>query len=756
MLAAVVALVTGMLCLLAGPGLAPGQAVAAAGAPALRSKRTPLRLAGWFCAGYAWAWLHAAAALAGTLPAALDGEVIRVEGVVASMPVAGPHRTRFLLDVERCHSLQRDWPFRGRLRVDDYTGTVRPDAGDRWRLALQARWPRGQSNPGGFDIEGWLLRNGIAGTARVIAVPSNARLSARAAHPLQSLRQALRAGVRAALPASRERDLVIALLLGERAGLQEAERAVLRRTGTAHLLAISGLHVGLVAAAAYLLVGRALTLRPPWRGSPPRIAALAALAAAIAYAALAGWSLPTRRAVVMVAVVTLLRLRGVRCGWPDLLAVTLAALAICDPLSLLAPGLWLSLAAVLFIAATDSGRLRRRPLAWRALRVHCVLAFAMAPLIALLFGEVSLIAPLANLVAVPALGALLPLILAGGALLGFGAEPAAALLGPAAFGLDVLWRYLEWLADLPLASAPVVAGQASVLAAGAVAAALALAPAGLGLRPLAAAWVAAALLLPAPRPPRGEFALHVIDVGQGLSVLVETASHALLYDTGPSFRSGGDMAGKVVLPLLRTRRLGRLDLLVVSHSDDDHAGGTETLLAGYPIARVMAGPEAARPGARICRRGLRWRWDDVQFRILHPGAGDGPPLSANDRSCVLAISGRGARALIAGDVEAAAEARLVERHGAGLAAEVLVAPHHGSRTSSTPAFLAAAAPRFVIVSAGARNRYGLPHPQVLARYRALPAQVSLTAADGMVSFASADGDGPRGHRSRHRRFWHRR
>lgn len=752
-----IALLCGMFCLHGLASLQAWHGAALAGSLLCLHRRPLARLAGCFLLGFFWAWLHGQFALARSLPAALDGEVLHVTGVVVSLPISEPLRTRFRFEVDSVRSLQRDWPFRGRLDVSDYSGTLSPHAGERWRLALRARVPLGQANPGSFDVARWLLEQGLAGRASVVAVPSNRRLATDAAVPLQRWRERLRDAVLEVVPDSRARALILALLIGERAGLAGEDTAVLRATGTAHLLAISGLHIGLVAGLGYWL-GRAVLPRLlPGRRLRPATPILLALVLAIGYAALAGWSVPTRRAVIMIATASVLRLGGRRLRWPRLLALTATVLALSDPLALLAPGFWLSMSAVIIIALAGGTRGEEASLAAtlrRVLRSHVALAFAMAPLLALVFAEVSLIAPLANLLAVPLVGVLLAPLLVGGVLTLLAPGLAAAVLAVVALGLDGLWRWLVLLAELPLADVAVSPGSPWLAGMLIVAALLGLAPAGLGLRPLCLAWCLPVLLATPPRPPPGHFQLVVLDVGQGLSALVLTRSQALLFDTGARYASGYAMAEAVVLPYLRRRGIRRLDTLVISHGDNDHAGGAGIIIEALRPARIRAGPDQVLAAASPCRRGERWQHDGVRFAFVHPDPAPGPAASDNDLSCVLRISNGVSSVLLPGDIEAGAEALLLARDEAALQADLLLAPHHGSRSSSTPAFVAAVAPRQVIVPAAVHNRYGLPHAEVLQRYRALGARVLITGAEGMLVYDSAGSILQPGWRRAHRRWWH--
>jgi competence protein ComEC len=238
--------------------------------------------------------------------------------------------------------------------------------------------------------------------------------------------------------------------------------------------------------------------------------------------------------------------------------------------------------------------------------------------------------------------------------------------------------------------------------------------------------------------------LTVLDVGQGLATVVETRSHVMVFDAGPSYRSGADAGQLVVVPYLQSRGIHRVDALVASHDDDDHKGGASSVVAALDVEQTIVGPSvrslgpgAERAGAWVrCRAGRRWVWDGVSFEWLHPGAG--PYERDNDSSCVLRVSSGEHRFLLTGDIEVAAEAEVLTTARLG-PVEIVVAPHHGSRTSSSPAFVAATRPRWVVFSVGHRNRWGFPAPAVVARWERVGAHTLRTSASGAICFVAQPG-----------------
>lgn len=688
--------------------------------------------------GAGWAALEAGQRLEARWPAARHGEDLQLRGVVADIPEARGEDWRFRFRPD-------GGPVGGDIRVSWYRAEHDLAAGDCLDLQLRMRTPRGSVSPGAFDYERWLLTEGYAATAYVReAVPCGARP--------QAWWRAARAGLDARLGEWLEGHpglpLLRALSVGNRNGIDDTDWRVLRVTGTTHLLAISGLHVGLVAGL-FLVVGRWL-----WRRSArlcawlpaPRAGVLIGSLAALGYAALAGFAVPTQRALLMwtVLAVALWSARPIRPARVLLLA-WLAVLAV-DPLAVLSVGTWLSFVAVAAIVVVSSDRAAGLRAWLRIPRMQAALLVALAPATLLFFQGASLLAPVVNAVAIPLFGLLLPVLLIAvvAALLGGG----GAVLWPVAEALAVLREALGWVAErgdplwMQAAPAPLA------ITAAAMGAALLLAPQGIPLRGLALLCFLP-LLWPAPKLPPGQFELAVLDVGQGLATVVRTRHHALVYDAGPAWPGGFDAGEAIVLPWLRYRGVDRVDRLINSHGHADHAGGLEAVAAALPIGRRMRG--AVGGG---CVRGQRWQWDGVAFRVLHPPAAAG--WEGNNRSCVLRIAAGAHTALLTGDIETVAEISLLDDHGAGtLKATAVVAPHHGSRTSSSPAFVAATRPEHLLVPAGWRNRHGHPDARVLRRWRDVGARIEVTGHAGSLWLRLGQGtDTPRLHRSRDsRRIW---
>lgn len=630
------------------------------------------------------------------------------------------------------------------LRLSWYRTDAVPRPGERWHLRVRMRPPRGGANPGGFHYERWLASQRIGATGYVVADPGNRRIAPAAPGSVAATRNQLRSRVIAALPDGRQRAVVLGLALGDRSEMDPAIKSEFRRTGTAHLMAISGLHVGLVAGlalAAMRLLSRCwllVTKRPASRVIP----AVVAFCAALVYGQIAGFGLPVQRACLMSGVLLFCWAAGQRILAGRSFAIALLLLFLVDPMSVYSVGFFLSFGAVaaLGLLAGRDVACRSLPSKWRrAIRWQCGLSLIMAPLTLVLMGQVSLIGPLANLLLIPWFSlVVVPAVLLGAvASLAFGIEGAwlfvSATISPS------LWL-LGQLADLPLAwFEPGAPGEREVLALLGVAIAVLLPIARrvrfLLLIPLASiAW-------PSPeQPPAANcLQLQMFDVGQGLAALVQTSRFSLLYDTGPAYPGGGSAAESVLLPALAALDVRHLDAIVVSHADSDHAGGLDVLRQRFVQANVI---RSSAPGEneRRCVAGMSWVWDGFQFKFLAPGATRRAARAGNRDSCVLQIRDRADRGVLLalGDIGHRGERELVAQH-ADLQSAVVIVSHHGSATSSSLELVRATAPTAAWVAAGFRNRWGFPHEDVAARWEGVGAVVAASGDLGALGASWCDG-----------------
>ncbi len=714
------------------------------------------RLAALLLIGFGWGSLHVITALDNRLATELEGRVQVVGGVVDTFATRRGDLLSFeLANVTRRGPAHVALP--RRIRLAWFNAPEIPPMGAWCELHVRLKRPHGLANPGGYDVERRSFINAIGATGHVLGHPGNLCADIAPRHSIAGLRSWISRRIDAAIPSSQTAAVIKALAVSDRSGLNERQWDVMVATGTGHLLAISGLHISLVAGWAFLLfryaAGCVFARRQAYVAL--RMAWLGALAAALAYAALAGFGVPARRATIVVAAAVLAALSGRRVLSADNYCYALIAVVTVDPMTPLSGSFCLSFCAaavLVWLGTGDGASSKRLALGWRS---HVALAIGIAPFAALFFGRLSLIAPIANLFAVPWSAVfVVPLTLIG-VLCAIVDSAYAAIAWDAGGRLwAVLWRFLEFTSSVSPPSSVlglVGAAEAALLLIGLCIFAL---PRGVPGRGLSAI-IVCVLLLPRQRPLQdGDFRLKVLDVGQGLAVLLETRTHAALYDTGPRFWGRETDAGsEVIVPALKALRVGRLDALIISHADADHASGAAAVLNLIPTTRVFVA-ERAGVGRDLCRAPDMWRWDGVVFRMLHPFPGDAG--SRNDRSCVLAIGGRGGRALLPGDVESTGEALLRTRYGHALAADIVIVPHHGSRTSSSSAFVAAVGPRYALVSAGYRNRYGFPNPEVIARYLEVGAEVLSTADSGALTVeVRADGIQVDAYRLSSWGFWRR-
>lgn len=613
-----------------------------------------------------------------------------------------------------------------KIRVSWYRSDTVLAGGQCWRLLLRLRAPHGSLNPGGFDYEGWLFRQHIGATATVRDAES---CGIAPGATVLKLRQSWATQIDEVLGLRAGGALLKALTIGATSDLRDADWDAFRRTGTTHLIAISGFNLALVAGFAFFV------LRWCWSCCPratlwlpaQRFALIGSALLATFYALLAGFEPPVARALFMLLVLLGAALMNRLAQAGHALAFAWLAIVCVDPFAVMAPGLWLSFGAVLAIFYIASARYRAES-EWRAaIRVQLFLSLVLAPLTLFYFQGLAWAAPFVNLLAVPLFALLTPAALLV-MLASVVSSGAAALLLPwAATGLEWLLQALQWIAaHWPMAWLP-DAPPAAALALAVIGCLLLFAPAGLPLRATGVLCLLP-LLWPPSHAPRGGLEVSVLDVGQGLSVLVRTAHHSLLFDAGPAYEEGFDAGRSVVAPVALSRGLRGIDLLVLSHTDNDHAGGVPAV---RQLLTVHA--EIGTPQGQTCRDGMTWQWDDVRFSILHP---DDAGWSDNNGSCVLKIDGPFS-VLLPGDIERQAEARLLSVHHEVLQADVLIAPHHGSKTSSTAEFVAAVAPQLVVFPAGWHNRFHHPRPEVVARYAncGAYAQLLMTGERGAITIS---------------------
>ncbi len=735
----------------------------------------PVLLAAACAAGFAYAGWRAQQQLALALSPADEGSDVEVVGVVAGLPAAIERGQRFEFRVEQLHTAGRSVP--PRLSLAWYATTVAVLPGERWQFTVRLRRPHGAFNPGGFDLEGWLFERNLRAGGYVREKPEPRRLASMvwsAGSAIDRARADLRTRLQSRVDGLPLGGVLIALVIGEQREITEADWVLFNRTGVSHLVSISGLHITMISGLVAIVAGglwrrsaRALAFAPAQHA-----AAVAAVLAALAYCLLAGWGVPAQRTFFML--LTVAAAAWLRQATRPLATLALAAFVVCllDPWAVIAPGFWLSFGAVAAIMFTVIGRPGAGEPGWRgrlgeAGRVQAAVTLALLPLTAALFRQVSVVSIAANAVAIPLVSlAVTPLALLAGLLVSL-PEPLSWLAAPC---LAVAHSLLQWLhALLGILAAPTWASVSLPAPPGwAVALALAgvawlLAPPGWPLRWSGAIWLMPLLLWPAARPQSGELWVTALDVGQGSAVLIESSTHAVVYDTGPRYSGTADAGGRIVLPYLRWRGIEAIDLLVVSHLDSDHSGGLLSLLGGARVDLLWSSIDPLHPAlgratrAQRCEAGQRLDLGGMRVEVLRPSPADyqSPRLTTNAASCVLRIGLAGHRLLLTGDLPAREEAELVARSG-DLQVDWISVPHHGSRGSSSQPLLDATRPAWASVQAGYRNRFGHPDPEVLARYMARGVHVVRSDESGMAQWRFR-GDGSvelhRWRASAHR-YWH--
>ncbi len=683
----------------------------------------------WFFAllvGLTWTIAIASNRLAQRLPEDLAGKDLIISGQVLSLPDADSTSLRFDFAPDVSNVKLPD-----KIRLSWYQATMPVKAGQRWRVNVRLKPPHGLLNPGGFDYERWALSENIGATGYIRPYPKPVLLEEGSAwRDINVLRQR----ISDYLAEHQHSALLTALTIGDGQGISREQWDVFRQTGTTHLIVISGSHIALVAGLVYWLVVKLWAYSGVLRYSAHKIAAVVAGLSGVFYSVLAGFSIPTQRAAIMLCVY-MWALQQQRVYKPlSVLAIAVVAVVLFDPFAVFAPGFWLSFLAVFIIVYCLSGRLKQPGLVVETLTVNWASFVALTPIVLFYFQQLSLNAPIANLIAVPFISVIIvPLALLAVGLLFIWLDAAEWLL----VQLDTLLAYgyqgLSYIATLPYTTVTLAQPTWSVLLLALPAVLWLLAPKGIPMRGLALVLLLPLFFAQRDKPSVGEFNVTVLDVGQGLAVAVETAEHWLIYDTGAKFSSDSDIGLSVLIPFLRLHGVTALDGLVISHGDNDHIGGSASLLAEIPARQLYTSvPEllsAYQPA--LCRSGQHWQWEGIEFTMLAPS--EQRLGSENNQSCVLKVSNGQYSVLLTGDIEAEAEAWLVERQREHLAATVLLAPHHGSKTSSTTPFLLAVQPEKAIISAGFHNSFGHPHVSVVKRYQQLGISTVNTSDKGAIS-----------------------
>lgn len=714
-------------------------------------------------AGFLWAAMVGHVRLADRLAPEWEGQDVTIVGVVASLPQVQDRAGRFEFDIERVLTPLARVP--AHVSLNWYAEKDKPvpelRAGERWQVTVRLHPPVGVVNPNGFDFEAWAFEQGIRAGGYVRTERGVKRLDAmvwRPSYVIERARAWVRDRILRTLPGDPAAGVLIALAIGDQQSIPRVQWTVFTRTGVNHLISISGLHITMVSGVVFALV-MALWRRSPWllaHMAALKAAAIAGFFTALSYALLSGFAVPAQRTVYMLGTVAVALLLGLA-AWPvHVLAVAVVLAVMLDPMCVLAPGFWLSFGAVAVIMYVSLGRLRK-PAAWKNwAHVQWAVTIGLVPCLVAMFQQISIVSPLANAFAIPLVSlAVVPLTLIGVLL------PVDWLLHLAAWLMNICTQALGWLSTLPSAVWQQHAPAWWSVPMAMVGVLWLLAPRGVPAR-----WLGMLMLVPlmwpqVPSPLQGELWVDLLDVGQGLSVVLRTHTHAMVYDTGPSYSPQSDAGSRIVVPFLRAQGVSHVDGMIVTHNHNDHSGGAAAILEAMPVDWVATSlPTDAPPLALAVRRmrcyaGQRWTWDGVAFEMLHPAwpmyAEEGVPENA--RSCVLRIASPYGAIVLPGDIEAASEEELVDGHAMSPAA-VLVSAHHGSATSSSAALLDALQPQTVLIGVGWHNRFGHPKPEILSRYGERKIRVLRTDLDGEIALRfAAQGVEVTGYRSQYRRYW---
>ncbi len=684
----------------------------------------------FFTIGLLWAIYFAHIHLADRLSVDLEGRKILIEGQVIGLPNKDDPRVRFdFLVLKSAFQLPK------KIRLSWYFPKQEIKSGQRWQFTVKLKKPHGRFNPGGFDYERWLFVEGIGATGYVKSSPRPKLLATISKwQRYLALRQAISDQISLLLANSENVGLIKALTIGDKHEISESQWEVFRKTGTVHLLAISGLHIGLISGLVFLLMLKIATKLSV--DSPQRIAAISALVVAIFYAALAGFSVPTQRALIMLLVFMSAMIMQRNTAIKNTLALAMLGVLIFDPLAVLSAGFWLSFLAVSIIAYSLSGRLGKTGYWIGVTKTHFVTAIALSPLLILYFQQISIIAPLANFIVVPIVSlVVVPLCFIAVLTMFASTQLAELFLQLVDLILTGLWKLLSVMAGLPFASITTDSYPLYAILFALFGVFILLAPKGIPAR-----WLGGVLLFPLLFTKQdtlkdAELEMTLLDVGQGLSAVIQTAHHALVFDTGAKYSTQFNMGNSVVIPFLKYKRIQKVDTLLISHGDNDHIGGAQAIIEQINVQRIISSvPKLLEPSkAEFCRAGQQWLWDKVMFKIISPIANGFN--SENNSSCVLQVSTQKKSILLTADIEKEAESWLIKQYEVALKSDVLIAPHHGSNTSSTMPFLKAVDPQVILIPAGYRNRFSFPHKKVIGRYASLNKNWMNTAKQGAISVA---------------------
>lgn len=728
---------------------------------------TVLRPLAFFCLGLLWMCFNVDLHIDNSFPDEFERKDISVVGTVSSLPISRSGNKRFRFHVVKFEKPELAHLSGQKIQLSCYRCKFNLRAGEQWRLTVRLKRPHGYASWGAFDYEKYLFRHQLIAKGYVRAKSENIRISSSDIS-LNRWRESIKDQI-LAMPSSEigedqgvGRSILLALTIGVKTGFTHTQQQVLQATGVSHLMAISGLHVGLVFIAVSRLFSILLWPFVSFYRRHPRqqLCLVPALAAAVCYAAMAGFSVSTQRAIVMLVVYVVCNFLAREASLSKVLLIAIFVILLLDPFSVLDVGFWLSCGAVAVIALMSEGAsklslLKLQPMLW----------IGMWPMSILLFAQVSLVSPLVNLVMVPLFcTVLIPLTLLAFLLLILGAEQFSTwCFGKLSWVYDFVYKLLEGISQYGFAkiyATPLLWWQWCLIAMLIVLCIPRIKQMVKGFTTpfiLVTSSVIGVLFVsllgkPVEHLKSDELRVALLDVGQGLAMVFETQNSVTVYDTGPRYGSGFSTAEAVLLPYLRRRGISKIDTLVISHADNDHIGGLNAVRGAFEVGRVLTSRLDKVSDAIECTRGQRWSYDQTHYSVLSPDSAT--PKGSNNRSCVIMIEHLGQRVLISGDIEKQVEHYLVRTATDRLAADFLLVPHQGSKTSSTSVFLDAVSPNTAMLAAGYKNHYGHPHPKVVARYHERGIKLLSTIDSGSILLViNSKGTGVSRFREQQRHFW---
>lgn len=698
-----------------------------------RLKNRLLLLFVGFSCGLFWVMLFSTLHLDHRIDKSVEGKDISIKGTVTSIPMIDQNNVSFNFKTDDFNQQKRKL----NLKLTWYETQTYLQAGETWRLTVRLKRPHGFMNPGGFDYEAQLFEENIAATGYVVNTPDNYQLSAtKYSYPITKLRQTIQTAVTAHFSHDSLVGFLPALLVGSRQYITQPQWQVLRATGTNHLIAIAGLHIGLVAGFIFVMISFLwrqsyhLTLLIPAK----QIAAIFSVFSALCYSFLAGFPIQTQRAMIMLSILLFVVLiKRHLLPWQTYFYALIIVL-ILNPLNVVMAGFWMSFVAVAVIIYGMQGRLSNRGIWWEWGRVQYVIMIGLIPVTMFIYHETSSVGLMANIIAVPWFAfVIMPLCVLSLFFFMFSHQLAYLCLWLVLRNLHILWAILTFLSQQTISLWHPANLSIITLISASIGILLLLASKGFYCRELCIIFFLPLFFSPKNVPQSGDIWFTLLDVGQGLSAIIQTKNHTMIYDTGPKFSENFNAGDAVIIPYLQVNNIWRINTIMISHGDSDHIGGSFAIIKSLSVNQILTiVPQRFQSHAAFCYAGERWVWDDVTFEVLWPMQGD--YFNDNNSSCVLKVSNGKESILLTGDIQKPVEEKLIEQYQTELHSTILVAPHHGSKTSSSFPFINAVKPTFVLYGVGYRNRFHFPNKSVVNRYHLVGVTQYQTSDAGAIMF----------------------